>query len=86
MNVTLVTPIRGGEITAPESKSHAVRLAFAYALSGKTPDTVRGDSFDVQAGLKCADAVRTVLEGSPVHQVSCRESALTFRTLLPIMG
>ena len=86
MNVTLVTPIRGGEITAPESKSHAVRLAFAYALSGKTTDTIKGESFDVQAGLKCAEAVRTALEGSHVHQVSCRESALSFRMLLPIMG
>lgn len=86
MNVTLVTPIRGGEITAPESKSHAVRLAFSYALSGKTPDTIKGESFDVQAGLKCAEAVRAVMEGRPVDQVSCRESALSFRMLLPIMG
>ncbi|MBQ7703087.1 MAG: 3-phosphoshikimate 1-carboxyvinyltransferase [Firmicutes bacterium] len=86
MNVTLVTPIRGGEITAPESKSLAVRLAFAYALSGKTPDAITGESFDVQAGLKCAEAVRTALEGRPVNQVSCGESALSLRTLLPIMG
>ncbi len=86
MNVTLVTPIRGGEITAPESKSHAVRLAFSYALSGKTPDTIKGESFDVQAGLKCAEAVRAVMEGRPVDQVSCRESALSFRMLLPLMG
>ena len=86
MNVTLVTPIRGGEITAPESKSHAVRLSFAYALSGKTPDLIKGESFDVQAGLKCAEAVRTWLEGGSVQEVSCRESALSFRMLLPIMG
>ena len=86
MNVTLVTPIRGGEITAPESKSHAVRLAFAYALSGKTSETIKGESFDVQAGLNCAEAVRAVLEGRPVDKVSCRESALSFRMLLPIMG
>ena len=86
MNVTLVTPIRGGEITAPESKSHAVRLSFAYALSGKTPDLIKGESFDVQAGLKCAEAVRTSLEGGSVQEVSCRESALSFRMLLPIMG
>ena len=86
MNVTLVTPIRGGEITAPESKSHAVRLSFAYALSGKTPDLIKGESFDVQAGLKCAEAVRTWLGGGSVQEVSCRESALSFRMLLPIMG
>ncbi|MBQ1430929.1 MAG: 3-phosphoshikimate 1-carboxyvinyltransferase [Firmicutes bacterium] len=86
MNVTLVTPIRGGEITAPESKSHAVRLSFAYALSGKTPDLIKGESFDVQAGLKCAEAVRIWLEGGSVQEVSCRESALSFRMLLPIMG
>ncbi len=86
MDARILEPIKGGEITAPESKSHAVRIAFASALSGRAPDAVRGTSMDVRAALRCSEAVREALEGRPVQEVSSGESALTFRILLPVMG
>lgn len=82
-----------GHVRAPASKSEAHRAFIASALANE-PTTIEGVTLsdDLEATLLCLRALGAQFEGNTMHPIKpgrsaimqCRESASTFRMMLPV--
>ncbi|MFH1512507.1 MAG: 3-phosphoshikimate 1-carboxyvinyltransferase, partial [Bacillota bacterium] len=100
MNITILTPPRGGSIAAIASKSHAHRALIAAALADAKTELVCGETNeDILATVRCLRAlgaqiaydhgIFTVLPipgpaGAEKRTLDCGESGSTLRFLLPV--
>ena len=83
MNVTITPGPLAGAITPPPSKSQAHRLLIAAALgTGESHIENLANSQDIDATLRCMDALKAPGDGLP--ELDCGESGSTLRFLIPV--
>ena len=83
MDLIIYPSSLGGPVTPPPSKSQAHRAILAQALSPR-PGRIGNlsPSQDIEATLRCVDALRTHTAGLPL--LDCGESGSTLRFFIPI--
>ena len=98
MKITIEPGVLQGAVTPPPSKSHVHRLLIAAALcSGETAILCPGDNADIQATIRCLQALgvsvqrdaRMIRISGPLQktektELDCGESGSTLRFMLPL--